>query len=124
MKKNNLNKTLIEREIKNRQEWNKRYEDEDKTIVVKDDKYFKEGHYKVVGRKVIFLTRDFWGWCFKHKAIPLGWLFADIIIIFMGQTISITKSTSDVIMLAWLFYVFFGMIPRTKIVGTLKPEDL
>ena len=90
------------------------------TIQIKDEKLLKVGEYKVVGRKVVFLTRDFWGMCFMWKGIPLGWLSANVFINLIGLKISLLKTISDIFMLAWLFYVLFGMIKRTEIVGTLK----
>ena len=89
------------------------------TIQIKDEKLLKVGEYKVVNRKVVFLTRDFWGFLDKHIGFPIGFLFTSVVLSFFGE-LELSTIISDILALAWIIYVHFGSFKRTEIVGTLK----
>ena len=99
------------------------------TITIKDEKLLKVGEYKVVGRKVVFKTRDLWGFLDKHIGFPIGFLFTSVVLSFFGE-LELSTKISDVLALTWIIYVYFGSFKRTEIVGTLKkvitskPADL
>jgi len=89
------------------------------TITIKDEKLLKVGEYKVVGRKVVFKTRDLWGFLDNHMGFPIGFIGFSLIW-FLFQEVNIVMNIIAVLCIFWILYVDFGKINRTEIVGTLK----
>ena len=89
------------------------------TITIKDEKLLKVGEYKVVNRKVVFKTRDLWGFLDKYIGFPIGFLITSVVLKLFIE-LPLSTKISDILALAWIIYVHFGSFKRTEIVGTLK----
>jgi hypothetical protein len=92
----------------------------DKIIRVEDESIFKVGTYKVVDKEIIHKTKDFYGFCKRWVAFPLGFVG-------VGYVLDVIKGDFNAIpyllMMIWIGYVMIAEINRTEKVGVLQKVE-